>query len=250
LVGYPLTLGFFLSFIVTAITVPLVKLSAISRGWTDTHVYVQPRPGRYRGVVAELAEACARAGLLPEVAPPPKRLMMAAHVLRFFARSAVSPIFAEELLTVRAKGLELFVYPADLLLRGEKAKVARVRAMMQRTDIDADAWLVASDRGQQLQDELGGLIAVLRDHKKEGYRVGAMATRRLQEIWRAMSRTELPYDDWVMLDSIARRVERRILTEHDDSGLSELPLDAVEDELGEVEEQANEASFRTPHPAT
>jgi hypothetical protein len=246
--GYPLTIGFFVSFLVTAITVPLVKLSAIARGWSDTHVYVQPRPGLYRGVVGELAEACARAGLLPEVAPPPKRLMIAANVLRFFARSAVSPIFAEELLSVRTKGLELIVYPADLLLRGEKTKVARVRAMMQRTEIDADAWLVASEKGQSLQDELGRLIAVLRDHKNEGHRAGAMATRRLREIWQAMSRAEIPYDDWVMLDSIARRVERRIVTEH--LGLSELPLDGVEDRLGDVEDEANKASFRTPHLAT
>jgi hypothetical protein len=246
--GYPLTIGFFVSFIVTAITVPLVKLSSIARGWSDTHVYVQPRPGRYRGVVGELAEACARAGLLAEVAPPPKRLMIAANVLRFFARSAVSPIFAEELLTVRAKGLELIVYPSDLLLRGEKTKVARVRAMMQRTEIDADAWLVASERGKALQDELGSLIAVLRAHRKEGVRAGTMATRRLIEIWRAMSRSEIPYDDWVMLDSIARRVERRIVTEHGD--VDAFPLDTVEDALGDVADEAARAPLGTPHLAT
>jgi len=246
--GYPLTIGFFLSFVVTAITVPVVKIFSAARGWADTHVYVQPRPGRYRGVIGELAEACGRAGLLPEVAPPPKRMMIAANVLKLFARSAVSPIFAEELLTVRAEGLELIVYPADLLLRGDPVKVARVRAMMQRTDIDADAWLVASEAGQRFQDELGGLMDTLRHHEEEGHRAGAMATRRLVEIWRAMTKADLPYEDWVMLDAIARRIERRIVTEHGEA--EPLPLDGVEDGLPSVEREANRRPFGAPHPAT
>jgi hypothetical protein len=234
--GYPLTVGFFLSFIVTAITVPIVKIFSILRGWSDTHVYVQPRPHRYDAVLHELAEACARAGIEVEIVPPPRRMMIATNLLRVLAKSAVSPIVAEELLMVRGKGLQLTLYPSDLLLRGEPKTVARARAMMTRTDIDADAYLVGTPEAQELQDELGRLLEVVREHEERGHHVGRMANRRLVEIWRAMNRAELAFEEWIMLENIARRLERRIAMHH---GQAEMPLDREQDRLAEVAAKAN-----------
>jgi hypothetical protein len=164
-------------------------------------------------------------------------MMLATNALRVLAKGAVSPIVAEELRMVRADGLELVLYPSDLLLRGEPKRVARVRAMMTRTDIDGDAYLVGSPRGQEIQDELGRLVRVVRDHEHAGETVGRIAERRLAEIWRSMNEAELPFDEWVMLEGIARRVERRIVSEH--TGGEPTPLDRVEDGLAKISEEAN-----------
>lgn len=235
--GYPLALGFFISFLVTAITVPIVKVFSFVRGWSDTHVYVQPRPQRYDAVLRELAEACARAGVLAEIVSPPKRMMIATNVLRTLAKSAVSPIVAEDLKMLRAKDLELTLYPSDLLLRGNAKKVAQVRAMMTRTEIDADAYLVGSPEAQEIQDELGRLLEVLQEHEARGQHAGAMATSRLTSIWHEMNEAKLEFDEWVMLEAIARRVERRIATEHE--GAAPMPLDGEEDGLAEIAAKAN-----------
>ena len=235
--GYPLALGFFFAFLITAVTVPIVNLVSIVRGWSDTHVYVQARPGMYKDVLRELAEACARAGMLPEIAPPATRMMLATNVLRFFARSSVSPIVADELMDVKAPGLIMTLYPADLLIRGDAKKVARVRSMMARTDIDADAWVVASPEAQELQDELGRLIEVLRNHEAMHAKAGRIVASRLVAIWHEMTKTDLPYEEWIMLETIARRVERRLMAH---AGADEMPLDAVEDALAEVAAKANE----------
>ena len=63
-----------------------------------------------------------------------------------------------------------------------------------------------------------------------------MANRRLTEIWRAMSRADLEFDEWIMLENIARRLERRIATHH---GEAEMPLDQEEDRLAEVAAKGN-----------
>lgn len=237
LTGYPLAVGFFVSFFVTAVTVPVVKIVTFFRRQTDTHVYVQPRAGQYHDVVRELAEACARAGLVPEIEPPPRSMMVATTVLRVLAKGAVSPIVAEELLSVKAEGLQMIVYPSDLLIRGEPKSVARVRAMMTRTDLDADAYLVGSEEGQRVQDELGRLLDVIRRHEREGMKVGAMAQQRLTEVWKGMNEMELPFEEWVMLESIARRVERRLAVEHGDGEV--MPLDEVEDGIAKIAAKAN-----------
>ncbi len=238
--GYPLALGFFVAFIITAVTVPLVKLASFVRGWSDEHVYVQARPGRYDAVLHELAEACARAGVLPEITTIPLRMSLATSALKLLARGTVTPILAEEVKCVRAKGLELYLYPADLLLRGTPSNVSLVRAMMTRTDVDKDAYLVGSAAGQGIQDELGRLIDVMVAHEKRQTHVGAVIGKRLVEIWNEMNQSKLPFDEWVMLESIARRVERRLVRE--DIGTKLLPLDEEDDELDKIAGQANALS--------
>ncbi|HVH41678.1 MAG TPA: phage holin family protein [Labilithrix sp.] len=234
--GYPLAAGLLVSFLITAVSVPILKVVSLARGWSDTHVYVQARVGSYQRVVRELAEACARAGVIPEITVPPKTMTLATNALRVLAKAAVSPIVAEELVAIRAEGVELVLYPSDLLLRGKPTTVARVRAMMARTDIDADAYLVGTERAQQLQNELGRLRNVMREHEAAGRDVGAMATRRLVEIWREMTEADLPFEEWVMLESIARRLERRLVSQRMEQSM---PLDDVDDGIAKVAAKVN-----------
>ncbi|MDB5214682.1 MAG: hypothetical protein JWO86_2609 [Myxococcaceae bacterium] len=235
--GYPLAIGYFLAFIVTVVTVPLVKLASILRGWDDQHVYLQPRLGRYDRVLRELAEACARAGLVPEISEVPTSMALSTKALRLFASGVVSPIVAEQVKCIRTEGLELYLYPSDLLLRGKEENVALVRAMLTRTEVDADAYLVGSEAGQCIQDELGRLIEMIALHEKKHREVGGTAAARLVDIWHEMNESKLPFDEWIMLESIARRVERRLLREK--VGPDSLPLDSEDDELDQIATQAN-----------
>jgi uncharacterized membrane protein YqjE len=235
--GYPLALGFFVAFLITVVTVPLIKIASILRGWADEHVYVQPHNGRYDSVLHELAEATARAGVLPEVTDVPTAMALSTKVLKWLARGMVSPIVAEQVKCVRGDGLELYLYPSDLLLRGVPEKVALVRAMLARTEVDADAYLVGSARGQQIQDELGRLTEVLAAHEHDGRTAGGTIASRLGSIWAEMSTSKLPFDEWVMLETIARRVERRIVRAR--VGADVMPLDRAEDELDKIAAEAN-----------
>ena len=244
--GYPLALGFFIAFVITVVTVPLVKLASIVRGWDDQHVYVQARVSRYDSVLRELAESCARAGLVPEVTEVPLSMALSTKALKLFAHGMVSPIVAEQVKCVRAKGLEMYLYPSDLLLRGTAGNVALVRAMLTRTQLDADAYLVGSTSGQCIQDELGRVIDVISLHEKKHRQVGRTAASRLVDIWNEMNQSKLPFDEWVMLESIARRVERRLVRER--VGADALPLDREGDELEAIAAQANAELAQTKEP--
>ena len=70
-----------------------------------------------------------------------------------------------------------------------------------------------------------------------------MATRWLVEIFGEMTNAELPFEEWIMLESIARRIERRIRMEHGD--VVTLPLDRDEDALTMIAAKAN-ATFLEP----
>lgn len=208
--GYPMALGFFAAFLVVVITVPLLKIASIVRRWTDEHVYLQPREGRYADVVRDLAQACELAGYTPTIGAAPRNMVLATTIMRTLARGSVAPFVSEKLQRIGSDGIELYLYPADLLLRGQPKKVAHVRAMFDRTALDADAYLVASPEAQAIQGELSRLSDLLCAPQIEFPR--AIATR-LRQAYDEISRTDIAYDEWVILDAMARRIEARLVAD-------------------------------------
>lgn len=234
--GYLIALGFSIAFVVIVITVPALKIASIIRRWSDEHVYLQPHHGQYDTVVREIAEACERAGIAPSVTDAPGYMVFATTVMRTFAGAAVAPFVSDTLRRITAEGLEIYVYPADLLLRGNAEVVAQVRAMLTRTELDRHAYLVGSHDAQRLQNDLADLARIAAD-LADGHPEAAVAGRRLgdrlQQTYRDIMTTHMPYDEWVILDAMARRVERRLLN----AGLvspQSLPIDRFTDHVAQA----------------
>lgn len=227
--GYPIAAGFFAAFLVVAVTVPVIKIAAIVRRWSDEHVYLQPHEDCYDTVVDCLAEACRRAGDEPTISDAPWHMVIATTIMRTLARGAVAPFVSNKLRRVTANGLQIYLYPADLLLRGKPSTVARVRAMFGRTKIDKHAYLVSSPESQSVADELSKITQIFEDSDDNG----ALLPTRLKQCYARLMHLDIPYDEFVALDLVARRVERRLLA----AGLvapGALPIDQVGDALSEA----------------
>jgi hypothetical protein len=227
--GYPIALGFFVAFLIVAITVPVIKVAAIFRRWSDEHVYVQPHADSYNDVMQCLLEGCKRAGLDPAISDAPRHMVLATSVMRTLARGAVAPFVSDTLRRVTGEGIQLYLYPADLLVRGKPSTVARVRAMFGRTQLDRHAYLVADPEAQKIADALSQITAILDDPNDNGQRLPA----QLRQVYARLMHLDIPYDQFVALDLIARRVERRLLA----AGLvsaGALPIDQVGDALSEA----------------
>ena len=206
--GYPIALGFAAAFVITVITVPIVKLVSIWRRWKDEHVFVQPRDHRSDNVLRELAEACTLSGITPEVRDVPMSMALSTKVIRFFARGAVAPMVEENPKMLRANGLELYLYPADLLIRGDKKKAAHVRAMMTRTKLERDAYLVASPEAQSVQDEVCTVWGTMEA-------TGGNGESQLSEIRHWLDTKDITFEEWSTLERITRHVERELARPHE-----------------------------------
>jgi hypothetical protein len=202
--GYVMTVGYFVAFVVTAVTVPIVKvLSAIHR-WDDCHVYVQPKEGRYFEVLDALVEACdrAHAQVVREEVPAP--MALASNVIQKLARRFLEPIVEAKPQRLRGQNLELYLYPADLLLRGDPHLVAHARAAMTRTELEKNAYLVESVEAQTMQDE----IQTAWENARADSHVRAELHDRLRDMSRKLDRASISFDDWTTLENSLRRLER------------------------------------------
>jgi hypothetical protein len=229
--GFPMALGFFLGFLVIVVSVPIIKLASIARGWSDEHVYVQPHDGQYDAVLHSLAEACERAGMTAQISDVPAHMQLATTIMRKFASGAVTPFVPAQLKRVTGEGVQMYLYPADLLLRGKSKKVARIRAMFSRTELDAQAYLVESNAAKHVQDALRRLNVALAQHPSP-----TLATR-LREVFREMRETDVSYPDFALLESMARNLERRMITANV-VPYGTFPIDEEPDALGTAHQEA------------
>jgi len=210
--GYALTLGYFVAFIITAITVPIVQLISLVKRWGDEHVYVQPKPRHYDQVLAELATACTAAGCEVVVEPIPAAMQLATKAMKWFASGAMDPLLDEEPQRLVGKELEVYLYPADLLLRGAEKRIARVRAEMTRTRIESHAHLTSEPAAQTIEDELDAMWGVVERHEShgDGEHIGAAADARLREISKEADTVAMSFASWTMLQTGIRALERAL----------------------------------------
>ena len=205
--GFPLTLGLFLSFLLTFFIVPVLKLVAMARRWEDEHVYLQVKEGAYAAVLAELKQACEKAGVTVHSLPVPKAMQAPLRVLRWFARSGIEPLVASEPRMLKGEGIELFLYPADLLIRGTTERTRRVRAAMVREMMPAPAYLTQDPKAQHLEDLMNGAWGMLARHQSLD-EVKDAAQERVRELGKGLDGADIPYDDWVLLYSERLRLQR------------------------------------------
>jgi uncharacterized membrane protein YqjE len=205
----PLTLGFMFSFLLTFFIVPALRLLTMARGWNDDHVYLLIERGAYDEVFKAVRTACSSADEVLDERPVPWSMALPLKVLKWFARGALTPLVATEPKMLRGDELELFLYPGDLLIRGEPERLARVRTQIVTQLLNVPAHLVEAPAGQAIEDEIHRLWDLVARH--HGPReIGDAARDRLRAIADELSRANLPLDQWSLLHVNLTALERSI----------------------------------------
>lgn len=208
--GYPLTLGMFLSFLLTFLIVPVLKVIAMARRYADEHVYLQPHEGAYLRVVEDLADACDRAGIPVQIRKVPLLMRAPTSVLKWFARSSLDPIIGSEPRMLRGAGVELYLYPSDLFIRGVPKTLRLVRAAMVREMLESEAYLTADPKAQELERQIGRLWRLRpdRDRLIVGD-TGLAVPGPLRAAKKTIDEADIPYEDWILLYTKLHRIELR-----------------------------------------
>jgi uncharacterized membrane protein YqjE len=79
---------------------------------------------------------------------------------------------------------------------------------------------------------------VLCDRQEHGLQPDTILATRLREVFREMGTTDVTYAEWALLEAMARRFERRLVTAHA-VPYGTFPIDEVPDALPELAKAAN-----------
>lgn len=201
--GYPLAAGLSLMLVFLAVIGLVRKGASLVRRWTDAHIPIVLKPGRYDQLAAELDSAISDAGVDIEVRDAPAVLVVPGRLLAAIAGQQVRGLVPDRLVRLVGKDVEVLIYPSDIGISGKAATVARVQAALASRLTTAQAWLTMTAEGQAIEDRL----ARLADDQPEG------RERRegLAEIDDRLATDDLAYDEWEVLYRQRLQVERDLL---------------------------------------
>ncbi len=201
--GYPLAAALAAMIVFLAAIGIARKASSLLRRWTDAHIPIVVKPGRYDELATDLDQAIGDAGIEVTARPAPSVLVLPGRWLAAIAGSHVKGLLPDQLVRLVGRDLEVLIYPSDVAIAGRKLMVARVQAALASRLTTAEAWLTASAEGQRIEDRLSDLAE---RGPKPAERVA-----ELEWIDRHLATDDLPYDEWEVLYRERLQVERDLL---------------------------------------
>jgi hypothetical protein len=188
--GYPFTalLAAMIAFL--AVVAGWRKVGSLAKRWSNTHVPLIVKPDSYEAVVTELTDVLRRSGLENARKPAPDVLLLPARLLDRVAGRDLGTMVPDRLALIVAPGLEILVYPTDVVISGRREQVAYARAAIVSRLLHAPAWLTVSAEAQSIEDRIESLARV----PSRSARTAALA-----EIDRDLASSVVPYEEWETL---------------------------------------------------
>jgi hypothetical protein len=203
--GYPLAALLALSLGLLALIAAGRKMRSLAKRWSDAHVPVIVKPGRYEEVLRDLEAALDDAGLDLTRRDAPRVVALPGRILGRVAGRGIMRLVPERLVQLTGEQLEVGVYPSDLSLSGSKDRVARARAALASRLTATDVYLTTTAEAQGVEDRLTALAG--RPPVTTG-ELPADVARELADLDAVLARLDVAYDEWEVLYRMRLQVER------------------------------------------
>jgi hypothetical protein len=196
--GFPITVALAAAFLITFVTVPLVRIANLIRRREDVSVPAITDATGYHEVATTLVATLVAHGFPLERATPPRHATLPSRVLLRLGGRAFHHFLPERLEYFRCASLEVTFYPSGLLLRGPRGETARAHALVDERITHTAAVQTTDPRAQELEREIRRVWDLQAENPAA--RAGSRAlVGRLDRIAAEARRLELTYADWEVL---------------------------------------------------
>jgi hypothetical protein len=176
------------------------KVRSLRKGWSDGHVPIVVKPGRYDQLVRDLRDALEKADLAVDARDAPGILTVPGRALALIANGSIGGLVPDRLIELHRRGLEVGVYPSDVAVSGGTRQRTHARAVIVSGLATTAAYFTTSAESQAIEDRIAELI-----------RGGRFADRDLQEIDDMLLELDVAPEDWDTLYRLRLQAERDAL---------------------------------------
>jgi hypothetical protein len=232
--GFPITVGIAGAFLLMFLVVPALRVLSMVRGRQDEHVPMLTTGAGYDRVASMIDEILQRHGLEAKRTTPSWWLMAPSRILGALGGAALRGFMPEELAYWLGPGLELALYPSDLLIRGAKAKAAWAHGVLAEGLTRGPGLQTLDAKAQEVEQAIRRVWAELDKADQpnafswDAARERAALLPRLGDIALSLAKIAVPYDDWQVLYRETLQLDRALHAKAQllDSILSQSPAAA------------------------
>jgi hypothetical protein len=206
--GYRHTAGMAVSLLAMGIIAPAIQIHNLLRRRTTRHIPLIVHGPDYAEVVGDVQRALEAGGLTTTRQRASRALRLPAEVLSAIAGGSTDRLVAHQLTQLTGSGVEVLLYPFDLMVSGPQPDVAHVHAVLAEHLTRTKAYLTWSPEANRVEDELRVLWDDVSACREEPAR--QRCRDRLHMIERELEEARLPYQEWEVLFRGKLLVERRL----------------------------------------
>jgi hypothetical protein len=193
--GYPITVGLAAAFIISFVSVPLLRLASAARRHSDADVPLIIPRGAYAEIGRQVERVLNSRGFKLFVRRPPVWLRAPMDVMRTLGGDVLRDYVPERLIYLVGPDLEVALYPASVLLRGPARLTVLAHGLLVEALTATRALQTTDAKAQDLEKQIQRVWSALAENP-EAHRDASMLLTRVRQISDELLRLEAPYDDW------------------------------------------------------
>jgi uncharacterized membrane protein YuzA (DUF378 family) len=196
--GFPITVGLAGAFLLTFATVPLLRVVAMLKRHKDEHVPLVTSADAYDQVAGEIDDVLARHRITAVRTEPPWWLSAPTRILLAMGGRAFRGFVPRRLAHWRGPGLQIALYPSDLLVRGAPRVTAWIHGLTVERLARTPALQTMDPAAQDLERQLRRVWKVYEENR-EAHEGSDVLVRRLANITDQLGSLDISYEEWSVL---------------------------------------------------
>jgi hypothetical protein len=196
--GFPITVALASAFVITFLTIPLLRVVNIVRRREDVSIPALTDTNGYHDVAKVIAAMLVDHGFPLERGEPPRHSTLPSRVLMALGGKAFRGYIPEKLEYYHCAALEVTFNPSGFQLRGLHGETARAHALIDEALARTPAVQTTAPAAQELERAIRRVWAVYADNPT-AHASSRRLHERLQEITAEARRLDLAYADWQIL---------------------------------------------------
>jgi len=193
--GVPITIALAGAFLLMFVTVPILRLISAVKGRTDEHVPLVTEGPDYAVVAAQIDGVLERRSIEAHRGEPAWWMSAPTTLLKKLGGRAFRGFLPERPAFWRGPGLEVALYPSDLLIRGANTKSAWTHGLLAEALAHGPGLQTVDPDAQRLEKQIRRVWAVYDENPAAHVRSRALLSR-LDEIAAGCATLQVPYDEW------------------------------------------------------
>jgi hypothetical protein len=196
--GWPITIALSAGFLITFVTVPILRVMSIIRRRVGVNLPAVTDARGYHQVAAQVVETLVAHGFALERAPAPLHVTLPSKVLLKLGGRAFRGFIPDDLEFYRAGTLTVTFYPSGLQLSGLARETARAHAVVDERLTSTPAVQTTAPQAQAIEQQIRRVWSIL-DENREAHVGSRLLLSRLDDIAAEARKLDVSFMDWQVI---------------------------------------------------
>jgi hypothetical protein len=196
--GFPITVGLAAAFLLTFLTVPVLRIVSLVRRRKDEHVPLVTDAAAYEVVAARIDRTLARHGLGARRARPPWWLSSPTRILQALGGRSFRGFVPDRMAYWSGPRLQIALYPNDLMVRGAGRDAALTHGLVVEDLVRSPALQTLDPAAQAIERRIREAWTLYAATPAPHARARTLYNR-LWNVTEDLLRVDVPYEEWSIL---------------------------------------------------